>query len=166
MQKNNNHEINLPGIINIWVTLEATIEDVCVSLILEGPAALDRLRKVNKKVSDTPVTSEESARKVYERSLQQLKKQGLVGALLDLLTQLGLRISIADETKDHLNELNYVRNCALHRNGVVEQRKNIEAPTLPVSIGSRLNISDELFLRYYDAVGKLLCELHAKFDSP
>jgi hypothetical protein len=56
-------------------------------------------------------------------------------------------------------ELNYVRNCVLHRGGVVDARVVAEAPNSGLAVGDVIRIVQEDYLRYFRAVGSFAQEL-------
>jgi hypothetical protein len=156
VQNNSNHDINLPALINVWVTVEALCEDLCVAIISNDASALINLKQINTKIDEGMSITDESARSVYEQSLLKIKKHGLVHGYLTIFTALGFSPTLSDACVDRLNELNYLRNCSLHRAGIVEPRKDKEAPSFPVAVGERILVTDELFTRLYDSVSEFL----------
>ena len=67
-----------------------------------------------------------------------------------------LRVSftLSSEVTSSLAELNYVRNCLLHRAGITDERASVEAPGLSLRLGAPIKIPSARYLHYFDSVGK------------
>ena len=156
---NSNHDINLPALINIWITLEALCEDLCVAIISHDASALKNLKQINAKIDEGMKITDESAREAYEQSLSKVKKHGLVHGFLTVFSALGFSPVLSATCVDRLNELNYLRNCSLHRAGIVEPRKDKEAPSFPLAVGEKIVVTDQLFTRLYDSASEFLQSL-------
>ena len=159
LQDNSNHDINLPALINIWVTLEALCENLCAAVLLIDASALRGLKQINPKIDEKMDVTEESSREIYKLSLARVKGSGLVQGFLIVFTALGFTPQLSNSCISGLTELNYLRNCSLHRAGIVEPRKVKEAPSFPFSIGEQIVVSDQLFARLYNPVAEFLQSL-------
>ena len=145
------HATNLPALLNIWAAIEALVEDTSTLILQYEESAVEALSSAGIKTGKTHPRTEDEARALYEKSLLFFKKDGLVNGFISLLHCIGLHLGIGKDVIDSLRELNYIRNCTLHRNGVVEFRVRKEAPTLVNPIGTPIVIDSMLFLKYYDA---------------
>jgi len=68
------------------------------------------------------------------------------------LSLLGVHVAIAPDATATLAELNYVRNCFLHRGGIVDERAAEEAPCLNVPLGTKIRVGEETSKEYLKAV--------------
>lgn len=159
VQDNSNHDINLPALINIWVTIEALCENLCVVILFTDASALGCLKRINQKIDETMTVTEESAREAYKLSLAKVKGGGLIHGFLTVFAAIGFTPELSTSCISGLNELNYLRNCTLHRAGIVEPRKEKEAPSFPFCIGDQIVVSDQLFTRLYDPATEFLQSL-------
>jgi hypothetical protein len=155
--------INKHGIIGLWVALEVAIEDTAV-LILTTDVSSHKLvintgvDKLSKKLSQ-PLTEIE-ARKIY-RKLETHSRNGrsVAEGYSHLLSILNISLILPSEIIALLNELNYVRNCLLHRGGIIDERARHQAPNLLPQLGKNFKMSSLRYRQYFDAAGKFAIEL-------
>ncbi|MBP6749724.1 MAG: hypothetical protein KA144_08795 [Xanthomonadaceae bacterium] len=145
------HATNLPALLNIWATIEALVEDTATLIIFHEISARNSLIQAGVKEASVQPSTEDDARKIYERSLQKLKGPSLAKGFISILQCIGVPLQLNSETIDSLQELNYIRNCSLHREGIIELRVKREAPTLNIPLGEKICIDSAKFLKYYDA---------------
>lgn len=157
--QHHHHATNLPALLNIWATIEAVVEDTATLILFHEESARAFLIQVGVKEASMPTLSEDDARKIYEKSLQKFKGSGLVKGFISVLQKIGVPFELNIETIDSLQELNYIRNCTLHRGGIVELRVQREAPTLTIPVGTKVCIDDSQFLKYYDACSNFVQSL-------
>jgi hypothetical protein len=154
--------INRHGIIGMWVAIEVAIEDTVVLILTKDSSSLSMISgagiKIPKSLSDP--LNEIDARRIYNRlEFHSRKGRSVAEGYIYLMSVLNVSFTLPNEFIESISELNYVRNCILHRAGVVDERVHIEAPNLSNQIGEYIKISSKQYLRYYDAVGKFSTEL-------
>jgi len=71
-----------------------------------------------------------------------------VSAHCHILKTLGILLSIDAAAHEELSELNYVRNCLLHRGGIVDDGVATEAPNLGLATGASVHIGQASYLAY------------------
>lgn len=149
--------INKHGIIGLWVAVEVAVEDTAVLILIKDQTAIELLRGAGIKVPNTSSKplSESEARRVYSR-LERYSRKGksVAEGYCHLMSVLGISINLPKEAFQTIAELNYVRNCLLHRAGVADERANIEAPTLGLKVGEEIKIPSNRYGYYFEAVGQ------------
>lgn len=153
---NDLHEVYLPGIIALWASLEVAVEDTATLILLnDHQAQVDAVNAGIKLPSGCPTPLDEfNARRVFGRLEQVSRLTRDIGeAYAHVLGTLGISMSVATESLETLAELNYVRNCILHRGGVVDWRVSEEAAKIGLAVGDEVHITEQDYFRYYEAVG-------------
>ncbi len=149
--------INRHGIIGLWVAVEVAVEDTVVLILIKEPSAIDLISgtgiKLPKNLSNP--LSESDARRVYSRlETYSRKNRSVAEGYCHLMSVLGISVNLPNEAFKTIAELNYVRNCLLHRAGVADERSNIEAPTLGLNVGDKIKISSTQYSHYFEVVGQ------------
>jgi hypothetical protein len=149
--------INRHGIIGLWVAVEVAVEDTAILILTKDVAASALVAASGVKLPQGSTTphSEGDARRIYKR-LESHSRQGrdVANGYRELLATLEVAISISAEAVATLSELNYVRNCLLHRAGFADERAPQEAPALALQIGMPIKIGSKQYLQYFDAVAE------------
>ena len=150
------HAIHVPGIIALWASLEVAVEDTATLVLVNDLQSLDDAVLAGFKLPSgfTKPPGESYARRVFAR-MEQVSRgtRSIAEAYAHILQVLGVSTSVAPEDFETLAELNYVRNCILHRGGVVDRRVTEEAPNSGLAVGDFVHIAEERYLRYYKSVG-------------
>lgn len=76
----------------------------------------------------------------------------VVEGYVKLLRHLGIQVAISRNEATILSEMNYVRNCFMHRSGIVDERASTEAPGLGLNIGEQIVVSRKRYMDYLQAV--------------
>jgi hypothetical protein len=150
--------LNAHSLVAIWGALETCIEDTVVNILVSAPIP-DAVQVVGIKAPIT-VYEEDEAHDVYRKIEKKLWIKGdVIGSYENILSVFGLSASVNSETAEILREVNSVRNCLVHRGGVVDEKAAREAPTLMPMVGKRLEVSKANYLRYHEAVGEWIVAL-------
>jgi hypothetical protein len=148
------HRINVHGIIGLWVAIEVAVEDTVVLILTKAlPAAQSALSALKRppKIDDAGI-SEAEARRLYDRLQRQYREGQSVSEGYRLLLQaLNISVEVPSESAKILSELNYVRNCLLHRGGIIDKRAMAEAQKLQLFPGDSLRLGNKMYGRYLDA---------------
>jgi hypothetical protein len=156
------HQLHTSGIVFLWASLEVAVEDTATLILIRDPTTLTILAASGVRLPanlSNPLT-EIDARRIFARFERLSSGSRRVSeAYCHLLETLGLSLAIDQGIHDKLTELNYIRNCILHRGGIVDDRVTKEAPNLGVVAGASLRIGQSDYLSYYDAVGKFALAL-------
>ena len=164
------HAINVHGVIGLWVAVEVAVEDTAVLILMKEPSAVDLIAGTGVRLPnvDGHVPSEADARRIYDR-LERHSRQGrlVIEGYQYLLQTLRVSVVVPNTVALVLSELNYIRNCLLHRAGIVDQRVTIEAPDLDARPGEQVKLSSTRYLHYFDAVSQFaLALLKGTIESP
>lgn len=150
------HALTIHSLIGLWATVEVTVEDTVTFILTSHP---ERLEDVGKAGVGLPGTlskplNETDARRLYRRLESHCREDRNVAAgYCYLLSLLGIHVALTPDTTTTLAELNYVRNCFLHRGGIVDERAAQEAPSLAGLLGTKIRISEGKSKEYLKAVG-------------
>lgn len=154
--------INIHSTVNLWSPIEVAVEDT-VSLILKnsedsfhkiGSAGLN----INKKYS-WPLDHEELPRLFSSLLVQSRAGKNVGEAYAYLLEVLGLELDISTRNLHLVSELASVRNCILHRGGIVDEKASQVSDYLQEHLGGKVPISSSKYLEYYDAAAKFILSL-------
>ena len=160
---NGDHElIHRNGIVALWAYVEVAIEDTAVLVLTKEPASLALLTAAGIKLPTTISlpTMESDARRIYRR-LEQHARSGVAVAegYVQLMAILQISMPLPAKAIETFSEFNYVRNCFLHRGGIVDERAAVEAPTLGLPLGAMIRISSAKYDQYFDAAAELTSAL-------
>jgi len=147
--------LNAHGLVAIWGALEVCIEDTVVGILANDPASLERTEAMGVKVirnrSSDSVTEEE-IRNVYRRlERQKAVRDNVVETYEAVLGFFGLSATCPPYSATLL-EANALRNCIVHRGGLVDQKAASQAPILQSHVGRKYLVSNADFMRYHEAV--------------
>jgi hypothetical protein len=162
--------VNSHSFIAMWGALEMAIEDT-ISLVLEkDQKALELVAKsgTNTGPFEPGPLSEDDARSLYRRIETRLRRDLTAGEFyLRILEILGIDVTCSRHVLSKLQEANSVRNCLLHRGGIIDERAAQSSGALRSLKGKRIHITRSRYLEYYDAVVAFLQEmLKAVIASP
>jgi hypothetical protein len=153
--------VNRHGLIGMWGAVEVAIEDTVVLILTKEESALSVVAGAGVKTAKFqpgPV-SEEDARYLFARLEKQPRGELKVGEFyIHLLGLFGLRFRCGRHTLSKLEEINSVRNCILHRGGIIDNRA-AKVGALRPFLGKQIPITRDRYLEYYDAIGDFLSEM-------
>lgn len=171
------HEVHAPGVIALWASLEVTVEDTVTLILVNDAQALADVVAAGVRPSQSwPRPLDESnARRVFAR-FEQVSRgtRSIAQAYAHMLQVLGVHASVPPHVLETVAELNYVRNCILHRGGIVDSRASQEAPKIGLSVGDTVRVERDDYLRYFGAVGAFaqqvlegaIASRHARWKPP
>ena len=148
--------INRHGIIGIWVAVEVAVEDTAVLILTKDTSVLQLVADVGVRLpqSLTSPLTETDARRVYKRlEAHSRKDRSVADGYRHLMSILRISFILPPEVINSLAEINYVRNCLLHRAGITDERASVEAPGLSLQLGAPVKIPGARYLHYFDSVG-------------
>jgi hypothetical protein len=160
LRKEDYATVNSHSLISIWSAVEVAVEDTVVLILSKDPSAVDVASAAGVKTTgfDVGPLSEEEARKFFSNRVQRKIGENLrVGEFyIKVLGLFGLTVSLGNHILSKLEEANCVRNCIMHRGGVIDSKAAQSVAALRPFLGRKLPITKQRYIEYYDAVGKLL----------
>lgn len=72
---------------------------------------------------------------------------------------------VSDGLKTDLIEMHQLRNCLVHRGGIVDYKTVNEAPSLTFDVGQTLSITKKMLLKYHKAVGDYAVSMLARIPK-
>ena len=162
--------VNSHSFIGVWGALEVAIEDTVTLVLEKDEDALDLVARAGIKTTafEPGPLSEEDAGRLYRRIETQLRRDLKVGeSYARVLEIFGISVACSRHVLSKLQEANSVRNCLLHRGGVIDDRAAESSGALRPLKGQKIRISRDRYLEYYNAVAGFLQEmLKAVIASP
>ncbi len=153
--KDDYQAVTVHSLIGLWATVEVAVEDTATLILVNDPDALTHVEAEGVKLPKdlSKPLNEADARRVYKRLEGHGGKEvGIGESYCRILSVLGVKVRVTPEATATLSELNYVRNCFLHRGGAVDERAAKEAPNLGVPLGDKIRISEGQAKRYLKGV--------------
>lgn len=161
LRQNDYSVVNSHSLIGIWGAVEVAVEDTVVLILTKEASALDVAANAGVKTAafEPAPVSEEDARRIYSRLEKQPRGNLKVGEFyVQLLDHFEVKFNCSRHTLAKLEEINNVRNCILHRGGIIDDRA-AQIGTLRPYLGKQLPITQARYLEYYDAIGDFLGEM-------
>jgi hypothetical protein len=159
--------LNAHSLVAVWGAVETCIEDTIVCIHLNATTAVTKLAALGIVVAGPmAAATDEEAHGLYRKVEQRCRVKGDVVATNEaILRAFGLSASVGASTAATLREINAVRNCTLHRGGVVDEKAAREAPALAARLGSRITVTRSDYLKYHEAVSQWLVALMASVSA-
>lgn len=151
--------VNTHSLIAIWGAVEVAVEDTVAVVLAKDASALGALSAAGVKTSafEPPPLPEEEARRLSARLERQLRDDLKVGEFyVKVLGLLGIDVSCSRHVLSKLQEANSVRNCLLHRGGVIDERAANSCGALRPLLGKKVLVNRQRYLEYYDAISDFL----------
>lgn len=143
------------GIIAMWSAVEVTTEDIFIDVLCNDLTAFDRLRKIGvafpRKLSQ-PLT-ELDARRVFRFAESHFRKSfSSSNSICEMFGCLHIYLTVSPDVLTFIDEINAVRNCILHRGGLINDQDIKAAPSLAHMRGERFVITERYHKKVYDTL--------------
>lgn len=157
------HALNVQGILSMWVAIEVAVEDTVIAVLMNNePSArhvISGFAKIKHDIPSGPLNAD-SAILLFKRMERAARDQPtVVNSYCWLLAQVNVFLQLSDDDSDVLTELYCVRNCIMHRGGVVDSEVVAKASKLGVSMGDQLRIDKASYHRYIDTSNRFAVNL-------
>jgi hypothetical protein len=154
--------IHAHSFIATWSAVEACIEDTIVLILMNDSNASNLLNSagIRSTQSQSGTFNENDSRINYRRIEAHFRRNVDVGVgYRNMLYHFGIQFDCEQNTYEKMAEMNAIRNCILHRGGIIDDKAVEHAPALCPYIGQRFNISQASYLVYYDALKTFLISM-------
>lgn len=163
LRQNDYSVVNSHSLIGMWGAVEIAVEDTVVLVLSKETSALGVVANAGVKIAkfEPGPVSEDDARILFSRLERKLREslKGKVGEFyVQLLGLFGVKFSCSRHTLSKLDEINCVRNCILHRGGIIDDRA-AQIDGLRPFLGTQFPTTQARYLEYYDAIGDFLKEM-------
>ena len=148
--------VHCHSLVGLWCVVETAIEDSVLLILEKSPSAEALLVNAGYRIKQSPIPSLQpyQVRRIYSTLENQSRENRGVGeAWVHLMSALGIDIAIDQPSLDAIGEANELRNCILHRGGVIDDRPAQKAPQLKIYLGQKIKISEQMYSNYYQALG-------------
>lgn len=165
------HALNIQGTISMWVAIEVAVEDTVRAVLMNDEVMARQViagfAKGKPDIPPGPLNAD-SANLLFKRMERAARDQPTVmDAYCWLLAQVDVQLQLSDEENSALAELYCVRNCIMHRGGIVDSEVVAKAPKLGVVLDCQIRIDKACYHRYIDAGNKFAVKfLDAVLASP
>jgi hypothetical protein len=149
----NFHSVFSHSLVDLWSGIETAIEDTIVAILLNDKKSISILSLDGyrfKKDYAFPLP-EDAARTVFKK-LEGQSRNKFLGAgksYCSLLNTLGVDVKLSESEQICFDEINEVRNCIMHRGGVIDNQATKKSPELSKYINQKFEINQKVFDRYY-----------------
>lgn len=143
------------SLVGLWCVVETTIEDSVLLILNKSRCAEALLVNAGYRIMKSPISSLQpyQVRRIYSALEYQSRDNRRVGeAWVHLMSALGVTIHIDPDSLEAIGEANELRNCILHRGGVIDDRSAQKAPQLKPYLGQKIEISEQMYFKYYRAL--------------
>lgn len=154
--------INAHSLVAVWGALEICVEDTVAALLRHDPDAGQILLSagVSAKFIDRGMTADEEIDRTFRRLEQTLAIRGDAIATYErLLNVFGLSARLEKDQHVILLKAGAVRNCIVHRGGLIDTRAATQVPLLEPMIGQTYRVSSEEYLQVHSAAGSFATNL-------
>lgn len=161
LRQNDYSVVNSHSLIGMWGAVEVAVEDTVVLVLSKEASGLSAAANAGIKTAafEPGPVSEEDARRLYSRLERQPRGNLRVGEFyVQLLDRFGIKFNCSRHTLSKLEEINEVRNCILHRGGIIDGRA-AQIGALRPYLGKPLPITKARYLEYYEAIGDFVKEM-------
>lgn len=163
------NSINSHSLVNLWAIIEATVEDTVILTLQKGKVTLDQITRKGIKVKlNLNLSNESDRRRIYRSIEMQTRNNSNVGeGICNIMKVLNINLNLNNKTNKVLSEVNSVRNCILHRGGILDDKASKDIFIGTHKIGNKINITKAVYMAYFDAIRKLATQLmQAIIESP
>ena len=147
--------LNSHSTVAIWSAVEICIEDTIVSILRNDSSAVARVEALGVKaklLGTAFAADDDQLRKIYSKLEDKQRVPGDVVATYEAVLNVFGLSAMTHRNTNALVELNTVRNCLVHRGGIVDDKAIREAPSLAALKGREILIARADFVRFHEAV--------------
>jgi hypothetical protein len=150
------------SLVSTWAALESAVENTAVLILMKDSQTRQKMQSQSRKNKNDPINdwSEEHCRDLFRRWEQDQPRATSVGhrfersmAFFDMPGQLSNALA------GQLAEINALRNCIMHRNGLIDEKAVREAPTLSAKLHQRIHINRNDYQRYHKTISDYVLDL-------
>ena len=148
------NSINSHALVSLWSAIEVAIEDTIILIFRYGENSLYDLKKSGysiKNFDPEKLLSEFDARKFYRSFEGQVGKSvnGGVGSVyVHMFEVFNMNISLNTADKLMLSEINAIRNCIMHRGGVLDEKAQSQIISKRHQLNKIIVINNKLYSEY------------------
>ena len=95
----------------------------------------------------------------YEGQVRNPTKMKVGEAYPKMMKPFGLNISLSISEKVMLTEINAVRNCIMHRGGILDEKATHDVMLKRYQLGQKIVINNELYMEYHRVISKFAVSL-------
>jgi hypothetical protein len=148
---NNSSDILVyPSFVGAWALIEAAFEDMIVTILTSDPKAPMILEENNiRPKQGLESKTQEWALDAIKRIESKVRVPGsVVKSHQAMLALFDIPLAYPDSYSELIEEMNQVRNCILHRNGVIDEKSASICPRLKEFQDRKIDKSDPIFKVY------------------
>jgi len=150
--------------VSLWAILEASVDDLCASHILQDDrwTNIEALRNMKGPLLEFATAKPDARAEMLIESLKVQVRAPLkvgVGRFEEILDAVGLGGPVDDEIRRLLLELVERRNLLVHRGGVIDRGFKKACPWIDMPLGAEMKISARQYRIFYFALSWYQMEL-------
>lgn len=154
------HIVHAHALINMWAATSTSIDETIAACLLHDDAAATAGYDLlgTKLTKRGPIGEEEAIFMASKISRAALKTKVAEQGYVELFGALDIHIRTDRRDFSGLEECRCVRNCLVHKNGVLDQYCATRVPSLAPLVGTDVVIDLSRGLRYCDAMNHFIVE--------
>lgn len=138
-----------PGLVGAWAIVEASFDDLILNVLKSDSKAIEKLSAAGIKITTSqPAGTDEWAEELYRR-IENKAKTTSKGYVVEIhracFSTLGIPLEYPTDRSRAIEELNQVRNCILHHQGIIDNKAAAISPRLAQYLGVPIPPTDPLF---------------------
>lgn len=150
------------SLVSIWGVLESCLENLVVTILMNDADIFQKLTSSGLKIDPSKIASginEEDARALYQKIENHVRVKGNIVLTYEAVLSLFDLSAACLQHTESLLSANALRNCIMHRGGIIDKKAINQAPELSLWLGKKYNLTSDDYLKYYDAVTAWLSSL-------
>jgi len=152
------------AVVACWGFIEATVEDLVVSLLMTEPQHLthEQFRRIQIPLAEYGSLEPDERMRFLVKEFARKNSAGLkqgVSIFETLLGSVGLSGSVNEMVRRDLFELYHVRNVIVHRSGIADRRICEACPWLNLSPGQRVLVRSADYTKYSWAINEYFIDI-------
>jgi len=180
------NSINSHSLISLWSAIETVIEDTIILIFLNKKECIKYLeennytiKKQKYKISPSIPLNENQAAEIYKSfehqtkqkiidkkiSMGEEKKANIGEIYCNMMNVFELNLNLEQHEKELLTEINSIRNCILHRGGILDDKAAKDMILKVHKVNKPIFIDNKLYLQYYEGIKKFVLLLHSKINN-
>jgi hypothetical protein len=158
--------LHIHSIMSLWSFVEACLEDTAVALIKKcNKSDLCQGSVLFEHANDLPILDDQAALRFKRKFLNIVKDSIRSNFMLSFeifFKCFDINLNNQQDTLNKMQEINSLRNCALHRSKIVDDYALLMSPEIPFKVGEEIIINTQQYNLYMSAIGDYILNFHNK----
>ncbi len=140
------------------------MEDTFVNLLLADPS-IEKTVSTALNIKPPSAVAEADVRRFVKKWETKEPAEPIAIRWIDMLTRCGVRVRHEPHSDEIVNEINEVRNCILHRHGIIDTKAVAKASTLGPLLGQAIAIDSPQYMAYFDGLAGFVARVSSALNE-